>query len=316
MKKIKIKAPVNSLQSAKMQIAAGAEEIYLSYSSNDINALSFSGRGKESFNKIKTQMRYEEFQEIIEFAHQHNVFVDLAANVPMSGNSENPENSFHKKYLEYVERAIQAGVDGVIVGDLGNLYMLQDYKNKICLTAGVFFGTLNCSQIELLENLGAKKVCLPHHFSIKEIADIVKKSNIDVEIFGHFGCSFIESTCSLYHHASEEIDFGIPCRAKYCVRYSKKLVNILDMGEDCSLCQMDQILKTGITSIKIIGRELDCKLSSTITYVYNFMLQKLYEGMSIQDTLSLIKKNIDFSFWQKNFCDVNRCKYVNSQYYI
>lgn len=88
------------------------------------------------------------------------------------------------------------------------------------------------------------------------------------------------------------------------------------MGEDCSLCQMDQILKTGITSIKIIGRELDCKLSSTITYVYNFMLQKLYEGMSIQDTLSLIKKNIDFSFWQKNFCDVNRCKYVNSQYYI
>ena len=102
-------------------------------------------------------MRYEEFQEIIEFAHQHNVFVDLAANVPMSGNSENPENSFHKKYLEYVERAIQAGVDGVIVGDLGNLYMLQDYKNKIRLTAGVFFGTLNCSQIELLENLGAKK---------------------------------------------------------------------------------------------------------------------------------------------------------------
>ena len=82
MKKIKIKAPVNSLQSAKMQIAAGAEEIYLSYSSNDINALSFSGRGKESFNKIKTQMRYEEFQEIIRILHINIMFfVDLAANV-------------------------------------------------------------------------------------------------------------------------------------------------------------------------------------------------------------------------------------------
>ena len=316
MEKIKIKAPVNSLQSAKMQIAAGAEEIYLSYLSNDIEALSFSGRGKESFNKIKTQMEYDEFQDIIEFAHKHNVFVDLAANVPMSGNSENPANSFHKRYLAYVERAIQAGVDGVIVGDLGNLYMLQEYKNKIRLTAGVFFGTLNCSQIELLEKLGAKKVCLPHHFSIEEISEIVQKSNIDIEIFGHFGCSFIESTCSLYHHASEEIDFGIPCRAKYCIAHSNNLVNILDMGEDCSLCQMDQILKTGIASIKIIGRELDYKLASTITYVYNFVLQKLYEGKSIQEALSLIKNKIDFGFWQKNFCDTNRCKYVNNHYYI
>ena len=82
--------------------------------------------------------------------------------------------------------------------------------------------------------------------------------------FGHFGCSFIESTCSLYHHASEEIDFGIPCRAKYCVRHSKKLVNILDMGEDCSLCQMDQILKTGITSIKSLEENLivSCQVQS------------------------------------------------------
>lgn len=316
MDKLVIKAPVNSLNSAKMQIAAGADEIYLSYLSDDIKDLSFSGRGKQSFNKIKTQMSYSDFKDIIDYAHSKNVKVDLAANVPMSGNDPDGGRVFKDRYLKYIHEAVEAGVDDIIVGDLGNLLLVAKEELSVDITAGVFFAPQNISFINMLRKLGASKVCLPHHFTLDEIKDIVNGTDIKIEIFAHFGCSFIESTCSLYHHASENIDFGIPCRGCYKIESNNEEKNILDMGEDCSVCQMKEIIDSGVSSVKIIGRELDYKLASTITYVYRFVIDHLYNGEKIEDILNELKRTIDFSFWERNFCKTNRCKYKNTEYYI
>lgn len=316
MDKLIIKAPVNSLNSAKMQITAGADEIYLSYLSDDIKNLSFSGRGKQSFNKINTQMKYIEFKKIIEYAHEKNVRVDLAANVPMSGNDPDGERTFKTKYLNYIKEAIDAGIDDIIVGDLGNLLMLSKLNLGVDITAGVFFATQNIPFVNMLHDLGVYKVCLPHHFTIDEVKEIIQNTNMKIEIFAHFGCSFVESTCSLYHHASEEIDFGIPCRACYKVKDTKEERNILDMGEDCAVCQMKEIIDSGVSSVKIIGRELDYKLTSTITYVYRFVIDHLYNDERIEDILKQLYTLIDFDFWKRNFCDAERCKYKNTSYYI
>jgi collagenase-like PrtC family protease len=316
MNKLLIKAPVNSLESARMQIQAGADEIYLSYLSDAIKNLSFSGRGKASYHKIQTQMSYQEFIQIIELSHKHGVKVDLAANVPMSGNDPDGGHTFHNNYKKYVEEAIAAGIDGVIVGDMGNLLLLQDICERVEITASVFWGTLNIPQIQMLEQLKVKKVCLPHHFSIEEIKEFVKNTNMKIEVFGHFGCSFIESTCSLYHHASETIDFGIPCRAKYRLSGTDETMNILDMGEDCSLCKLPEIIEAGVSSIKMIGRELDYKLSSTITYVYRYAIDEIQKGKNIEQVLKDLEAKIDFSFWKSHFCESQRCKFRDNHYYI
>lgn len=315
MDKLVIKAPVNSLESAKMQIQAGADEIYLSYLSDAIKNLSFSGRGKQSFNKIKTQMSYAEFKKIVEYAHSKRIRVDLAANVPMSGNDPNGGREFKTKYISYIKEAISAGVDDIIVGDLGNLLMLCDLDLDVDITAGVFFAVQNIPFVNMLHKMGAKKVCLPHHFTVKEMKEIVEGTDVRIEAFAHFGCSFVEASCSLYHHASEDIDFGIPCRACYSVG-KNQTCNILDMGEDCSVCRMKDIIDAGISSVKIIGRELDYKLASTITYVYRYVIDSLYDGSSTEEILKELHKRIDFDFWKRNFCDVNRCKYKDTQYYI
>jgi len=316
MDKLSIKAPVNSLTSAKMQIKSGANEIYLSYISDKIKNLSFSGRGKTSINKVQTQMNYTDFCKIIELAHHNNVKVELAANVPMSGDSPGGGHEFQNEYIEYIREAITAGIDGIIVGDLGNLILLNKVDISTHITASTFFGVQNLFHVLQLEKLNVDKVCLPHHFTFEEMKAICDKTSMDIEVFAHFGCSFIESTCSLYHHASEKIDFGVPCRANFKIDGDDTCENILDMGEDCALCKLPEIIESGVKSIKMIGRELDYKLSSTITYVYSYAIQELTKGKNIHFILNELKNKIDFSFWDKSFCSIKRCKYNDFSYYI
>lgn len=311
-----IKAPINSLESAKMQIRAGAGEIYGGYLSNKITNLSFSGRGKEDYNKIKTHMNYEEFKEIIKYAHENKVKVEFTANVPMTGDDPDGGDFFQRNYLEYVRKAVEAGVDRVIVGDIGNIMYLRENNITIPITSSTFLGTMNSQQVVLLERLGVNKVVLPHHMKFEEIAKIRERTNIEIEIFGHFGCSFIESTCSMYHHASEDINLGIPCRGCYNICGSDKELNILDTGEDCSLCSLPQIMESGVDSIKIIGRELDYKFTSSITFIYNYVMSRIEAGKKIHCILEEVKSKYDFDFWEKNFCKSNRCKYLNTKYYI
>lgn len=311
-----IKAPINSYESAMMQIKAGAGEIYGGYLSDKVTSLSFSGRGKESYNKIHTHMEYSEFKKVIKLAHENNVKVEFTANVPMMGDDPDGGDLYQKNYLNYVNYAVAAGVDRIIVGDLGNIIYLRKNNVKTPITASTFLGTMNVQQAILLERLGVNKVVLPHHTRMDEIAKIKKKCNLEIEVFGHFGCSFIEGTCSMYHHASEDINLGVPCRGCYKISNTNLETNILDAGEDCSLCALPKLISTGIDSIKIIGRELDYKFTSSITFIYNYALTKLSEGEKIKDILEELRTKYDFEFWTNSFCKANRCKYLNDKYYI
>lgn len=314
MTNLKIKAPINSYKSALMQINAGAGELYGGFLSNKISSLSFSGRGNSSYNGVRTHMGYEEFKDVVKLAHSRGVKVELTANVPMIGDDPNGGTTFQNNYLDYVNLAIEAGVDGVIVGDLGNIiFLINNNKIKIPITASTFLATMNVGQAKMLEDIGVKKVVLPHHLRLDEIRNIKNNTNLGIEIFGHFGCSFIESTCSMYHYANEKINIGIPCRAKFRLK-NGQLSNILDAGEDCSICALPKLIKLDISSIKIIGRELDYNFTSAITYVYHTAISKLEAGIPISEILNEILAKYDF--WKENFCNFNRCKYLNTRYYI
>ena len=310
--KTKIKAPVNSLVSAKAQITAGADEIYLSYSSDDLTNLSFSGRGKRSYNGINTQMEFSEFKDIIELAHKNDIKVYLAANVPMCGTDIDGKEVFRKEYYKYVKKAIDVGIDCVIVGDLGNIIYLKEVGIDIPIEASVFLGTLNRYGVKFLEKVGVSRICLPHHISENELKSIKSSTNVEIEVFCHFGCSFIESTCSLYHHASEELNIGIPCRAIY--ECKGKEVNILDAGEDCSICNISKFVNIGVDSIKIIGRELDYKVTSSITKIYRYILDNMdNDNFLLSD---FIENSYMGRFIRENFCSQNRCKYKDNDFYI
>lgn len=319
MKKVIVKAPVNSLKGAHMQIEAGAGEFYCGFEYGEYGKnITFSGRTKYScFDQRKTVLSYEDFAKTVELAHNNNVIVELVANIPWSNDCNfTGKNDLRKHYLDYVIKGIEAGADRVIVGDLGNLLYIKNAGINVPITISTFLTTLNKPTLKLYEELGIDKVVLPHPLSLDEIKEITQSTNVKVEIFGHFGCSFLEGACGLLHVNTSNFHTGIPCRAKYRIKQTSEEISILDVNEDCSLCQLNKIMETGVDSIKTIGRDLDPAFMSQITAAYVRAIDLFMEGLDQNEVLETIKEEMDFTLWEDIFCSHNRCKYLSNVYNI
>jgi putative protease len=315
MKKLKLKVPINCVESAKHQIKAGAGEFYMALNSEAFNNLTFSGRGKGNFDKIKTSVDYNEFAEIVKLAHDNQILVEMTANLPFMMDDYNGKDKLQKYFLKNVEQAILAGADRIIVADIGNILMVKEYFPEIPITASVFLETFNIGQVQLFESLGVKKIVLDHCVTLQDIETIVKNTDIDIEAFCHFGCSFIQFNCTLFHSFSENFNLGLPCRAGFNIKETGEMLNILDVAEDCAICKMKQLGDIGVSSVKITGRDLDYKFAASITYIYSYALSLIEKNVPIEEILKSLKEKFDFGWWDDYFCKKNRCKYTCADYY-
>lgn len=318
MHKLNIKVPVNSLESAQAQIEAGATELYVGYDTNLMKKITFTGRGKDLFKDVKTHVSYEDLVNIVQLAHKNNVTVELTANMAIMPDDLDGESKFQEKYLDYVKKGIQAGVDSIIVGDIGNLYFLKENGIDISISASVFLASINISQIKWLESLGVKKIVLPHHVKMEEVEAIANNSTIKIEVFGHFGCAFLQGTCSMFHPISKEINVGVPCRAKFKFNDNDIAAKVLDTAEDCSLCSIPGIIKSGANSIKITGREFDHRFSSMVTSIYSNIIKRVESGEELEgkNLYEVASEDFKMDWWKQRFCNNNRCKFKNTKYYI
>ncbi len=131
-----VKAPVNSLNAAKLQCRFGAKEIYVGLQDDNLNKISFSGRGtvrvdsNNSFSNLKT---IEELVEIVDYCHSENVKVAFAANCPSL------TDNMKVLYRNYILRVLETGIDSIIVGDISSLLVVKEIvppNIKVC--ASVF----------------------------------------------------------------------------------------------------------------------------------------------------------------------------------
>lgn len=309
--KLKIKAPVNSLQSGILQIESGANEIYCAYESNFSNVWTLSGRYKKSvYIDQHTEMSFADYSELVKYAHANNVKVELVANIPWLPDMES-DVPYKNMFVDYVKRGESIGVDRVIIADIGNVIAVKEAGVKTPITASTFLAAINSSSIDFLESLGVSKVVLPHQLTINEIRSICQNTDLDIEVFAHFGCAFLEAACGMLHKYDCESNLGLPCRGLYDT--GQGCSTILDVAKDCSLCCLSDLIEAGVKSIKIVGRDIDANYISTITYVYHLAIEMLDRGVEQKALLSKIKEEVDFNYWEASFCQKNRCKYLDEK---
>lgn len=308
-----IMAPVNSYQSALLQIKAGADEIYVGLHDDFMDNLTFSGRGKVSNNGIKINPDLEELQKIIKLAHENNIKVNYTANTQYMSDSK--DNYFQKKYYEYVKAGIDLGVDQIIVGDIGNILYLRKKKISLPIVGSTFLSTFNVESAKFWKSLGVKRVVLPHQVTISEIAEIKKNVNIELEIFVGVGCSNIDGSCQFLHNAGEDIQFGLPCKSLYCVKRDNEDLgkhNFIDATLDCALCSLYKLYDIGVDAIKIIGRDQNPIFTSAITRIHRKCIDHI-EKYNTLDKVDIEEYIKNIPWWKKQFCDNNRCKYKNNR---
>lgn len=309
--------PVSSVHAARMFVEIGIKEVYVGVDCDSfgLKNVTFTGRTKTLCNGESVQLKnFEELKEVVDICHKKDVIVNFTANV------RNLSEALKDEYLEYVDAAVDCGVDTLIVGSILGLLLLQGRYN-VPLHSSTFFYPFNKYNVDFFHELNVKRIILPTALSVKEIEDIVeyikeKEYDMTVEIFGHFGCSNINGRCNIFNNPPSI------CRGKYTVYDSEhKVLNenysLIDAGKDCTMCSLRELQRIGVASLKVMGRGLSLQLIGSLITLYHDAMQSAENN---QDSL-LIRENLleKAPWWESAYCNEQRCMYrrtTTAKYYV
>jgi len=117
----------------------------------------------------------EKIKEVIHYAHVRDVNVYQTMNILIS-------DSEMREALKALERSYLAGIDGVIVQDIGLASLIRKLYPDLALHASTQMTVYNLQGVKLLEELGFKRVVLARELSLEEIQYITENTSLEVEV--------------------------------------------------------------------------------------------------------------------------------------
>ncbi len=242
-----ILAPVGDEEALLAAIRGGADAVYL-------------GVGEFNARQGAKNFTLDDLDAAVKLAHSHGVLVYLALNIPIKQKEL-------QQALEIVDHAYAAGIDAIIFQDLGLLRLLKEIYPDLQLHASTQMTIHNKGGVDFLAGLGAKRVIVSRELTAAEVKDIVDHSNAEIEVFVHGAlCYSYSGKCLfssfLHGRSANRGACAQPCRRRYRFVVNGKEVDERHVGgsypiscaELSTLTRLEDIVKTGVVSLKIEGR--------------------------------------------------------------
>lgn len=272
MKKIELLAPAKNKETAFSAINAGADAIYVGY-------LKFGARSSAG-NSM------EDIKEIVDYAHIYDVKVYITLNTIF-------KNEEIEQVIELIHNLYDINVDGIIIQDMG---ILEFDLPPIPIIASTQCHNNTLEKVQFLEETGFKRVILPREFSLEDIKNISKNTNVELESFVHGAlCVSYSGQCYLSQaiggRSANRGECAQPCRKKYSLRdnngnFIAKDKYLLSLKDFNLSKQLKDLILAGITSFKIEGRLKD------ETYIKNIVSFYRQEIDDVLKELNLTKSSI------------------------
>lgn len=258
-------APAGGRDALVAAAANGADAVYAGL--KDLNAR----RGAPNFT-------IEELAEATRYAHLRGVRVYLTANIVVLAEEM-------QRAMTTVDDAWTAGVDAVIVQDLGLLELLSRELPHVRLHASTQMNAHNTASVAALADLGVARVTLARETSVAEIAAMAASSGVEVESFVHGALCFCYSGQCLMSSiiGARSANRGLcaqPCRMAY------RLVGADGREADCpgeyllsprdlaGITLLPQLVASGVAALKIEGRMKRPEYVALVTGVYRAALDR------------------------------------------
>ena len=232
-----ILAPAGSMESVVAAVRSGADAVY-------IGAKDFSARASaENFDE-------NEIKECVDYCHIRGVKVYLAANTLIFDDEM-------ESALKVVETAYKAGIDAVVVQDLGLAQLIKKRMPSLKLHASTQMSVHTPSGAQALKELGFSRVVLSRELSKKEILEIRNSCDIELEVFVHGAlCMSVSGQCyfsaMLGGRSGNRGKCAQPCRLPFKLKGGNGYALSL---KDSSLAEyLSELKEMGVESAKIEGR--------------------------------------------------------------
>ena len=268
------------MERLKMAVLYGADAVYLAGTAFGMRA--FAG----NFSP-------EELPQAVAYAHSKGVKVHVTVNTM-------PRNEEAAQLPAYLEQLQDAGVDALILADLGAFMLAGKYAPKCQRHISTQQSIANYECAQSWFDLGAQRVVLARELSLEEIRTIRQKTSpeLEIETFGHGAmCVSYSGRCLLSNYMTgRDSNRGAcaqPCRYQYALMEEKrpgeyfpvfedeKGTYILNSRDMCMIDHLRELQEAGIDCIKIEGRAKSAYYAAIVTGAYRHCLDDAAAGRPI-----------------------------------
>ncbi len=277
MAKLELLSPAGDMQRLKMAVLYGADAVYLA--GTDFGMRAFAGN-----------FTPEELPLAVKFAHEHGVKVHVTVNIM-------PRNDEVASLPAYLEQLQDAGVDALILADLGAFTMAGKYAPRCQRHISTQQSIANYECAQAWFDLGAQRVVLARECSLEEVRQIRQKVDpkLEIETFGHGAmCVSYSGRCLLSNYMTgRDSNRGAcaqPCRYQYALMEEKrpgeyfpvfedeKGTYILNSRDMCMIDHLDDLMDAGVDCIKIEGRAKSAYYAAIVTGAYRHCIDDIAAG--------------------------------------
>lgn len=276
--KLEILAPAGDMERLCSALEYGADAVYL-------GGKIFGMRANPSnFGK-------EELKEACRLSHEKGVKVYLTVNT-LPRQNELPQ------LPQFLLDAQEAGVDALIVADLGVLSIVKKTIPNMEIHMSTQTGIVNAETCNMLYSMGVKRAVLARELSIKEIKSIRDNipEDMELEVFVHGAmCVSFSGRCLISAYmTNRDANRGCcaqPCRWKYSLVEEKRPGQYFPIEEDengtyilnakdlCMIDHIKELAEAGVTSFKIEGRAKSAYYVAVTTNAYHMAMEYYKKGL-------------------------------------
>lgn len=269
IKKPELLCPVGGRQQLIAAVENGADAIYLGGA--EFNARIYA----DNFDSINA------IEQAVDYAHLRNVKVYVTLNTLVNDEE-------FTLAIEYAAKLYEIGVDALIIQDIGLVDRISkempDFKIHVS-TQGTVYSSEGIDFFNKYSNV--ERVVLARELSLEEISEVVKSTDKEIEIFVHGAlCVCYSGQCKLSSQigarSGNRGKCAQPCRLPYKL-LEKNTNNMLQENyylstkDICTVDILPEIIKAGVSSLKIEGRMKSPEYVAAVTRIYRKYIDKYFE---------------------------------------
>ncbi|MFM1586329.1 U32 family peptidase [Streptococcus mutans] len=292
LKRPEVLSPAGTLEKLKVAVNYGADAVF-------VGGQAYGLRSRAG------NFSMEEMAEGINYAHDHGVKVYVAANMVTHEGNEIGAGAWFRELCDL-------GLDAVIVSDPALIAICATDAPGLEIHLSTQASSTNYETFEFWKELGLTRVVLAREVTMAELAEIRKRTSVEIEAFVHGAmCISYSGRCVLSNHMSHrDANRGgcsQSCRWKYNLydmpfgqeRRSLKgevpeefSMSAVDM---CMIENIPDMIENGVDSLKIEGRMKSIHYVSTVTNCYKAAVNAYLES---PQAFEAIKQDLIDELWK------------------
>ncbi len=258
-KRVEILAPAGSMTSLQASFKAGADAVYM-------GGRAFGARAYAN-NPDDTGLI-----DAINYAHLRGKRLYLTVNTLI-------KDSETEELISYLSPLYKAGLDAVIVQDLGTVRLIRENFPELPIHISTQMSVTDAAAAECFSKQ-VNRIVPARELTINEIARLKKETGLEIEVFVHGALCYCFSGQCLFSsmHGGRSGNRGRcaqPCRKSFVYKGQEK--HFLSPKDICTLDMLPRLIEAGVDSFKIEGRMKSPEYACGVSEIYARAVSRYYE---------------------------------------